>query len=154
VLGSSNSTSGRTSDYSAVAPFINSHLLFGRGFGSFDPHKYRILDNQMLGLLIEIGVFGVLSYAALIFAPILAVHRRARRSLTLEDDLMGAIAAGCAAFFVSNFLYDAFSFRQGPYVFFFLAALAAAAVGRESPGSMGLRSAGPDERSSSATLPA
>ena len=130
ALGSSNSTSGRTADYSAVAPFLNSHLLFGRGFGSYDPHKYRILDDQMLGFLIEIGAFGLLAYTGMIMAPVYATLRRARRGLTIDDDLLAGISAGCVAFFVSNFLYDSFDFRQGPYVFFFLAALAAAAVGR------------------------
>lgn len=130
TLGSSNSTSGRTTDYPAVAPFLNTHLLFGRGFGSYEPHKYRILDDQMLGFLIETGAAGVLAYTAVIFAPVLAVYRAARRGLTLEDDLLAGIGVGCVAFFVSNFLYDSFSFRQGPYVFFILAALAAAGVGR------------------------
>jgi polysaccharide biosynthesis protein PslJ len=130
ALGSSNSTSGRTADYPAVAPFINSHLLFGRGFGSYDPHKYRILDDQMLGFLIEIGAFGILAYVAMILAPVHATWRRARRGLTVDDDLLAGMAAGCVAFLVSNVLYDSFDFRQGPYVFFFLAALAAAAVGR------------------------
>jgi hypothetical protein len=130
TLGSSDSTSGRTTDYPAVSPFLNTHLLFGRGFGSYEPHKYRILDDQMLGFLIETGAAGILAYAAMIFAPALAVYRAARRGLTLEDDLLAGIGVGCVTFFVSNFLYDSFSFRQGPYVFFFLAALAAAAVGR------------------------
>jgi hypothetical protein len=132
TLGHSNSTSGRTTDYPAVAPFLNTHLLFGRGLGSYDPHKYRILDDQMLLFLIETGVFGALAYTMLIFSPLIAVFRRAWRSITLEDELLAGVAAGCVAFFLSNFLYDSFSFRQGPYVFFMLAALAAAAVGRRS----------------------
>ncbi len=132
TLGRSNSTSGRTTDYPAVAPFVDTHLLFGRGLGSYDPHKYRILDDQMLLFLIETGVFGAIAYTALIFSPLIAVFRRAWRSITLEDELLAGIAAGCVAFFLSNFLYDSFSFRQGPYVFFFIAALAAAAVGRRS----------------------
>lgn len=135
-IGSSDSTSGRTTDYPAVSPFLNTHLLFGRGFGSYTPQKYRILDDQMLGLLIDLGAFGVLAYAAMIFAPAVACFRRARRGLTLEDDLLAAISVGFLAFFVSNFLYDAFSFRQGPYVFFFLAALVAAAVGRRGSGTL------------------
>lgn len=132
TLGQSNSTSGRSTDYPAVAPFLNTHLLFGRGMGSFDPHKYRILDDQMLLFLIETGAFGALSYTMLIFSPVIAVFRRAWRSVTLEDELLAGIAAGCVAFFFSNFLYDSFNFRQGPYVFFLLAALAAAVVGRRS----------------------
>ena len=132
TLGASNSTSGRTTDYPAVAPFLDTHLIFGRGMGSYDPHKYRILDDQMLLFLIETGVLGAIAYTMLIFSPLIVVFRRAWRSITLEDELLAGVAAGCVAFFLSNFLYDSFNFRQGPYVFFLLAALAAAAVGRRS----------------------
>ncbi len=131
-LNKSTSTSDRTADYSAVAPFIDTHLLFGRGFGSFDPHKYRILDDQMLGFLVAIGSFGVLAYVAMILTPLACVHRRARRARAPDDELLAGIAAGCVLYLASNFLYDTFSFRQGPYVFFFLAALAAAALGVHS----------------------
>ena len=86
----------------------------------------------MLLFLIETGSSAAIAYTALIFSPLIAVFRRAWRSITLEDELLAGIAAGCVAFFLSNFLYDSFSFRQGPYVFFFIAALAAAAVGRRS----------------------
>jgi O-antigen ligase len=129
----SDSTSGRTTDYPAVAPFLNTHLLFGRGFGSYEPHKYRILDDQMLGFLIEIGAFGLLAYAGLMLTPFAMCFRRGRRGVTLEDDLLAALSTGFLAFFVSNFLYDSFSFRQGPYTFFFLAALVAAALGTRRP---------------------
>jgi O-antigen ligase len=129
TLGNSSSTTGRTSDYPATAPFIATHLLFGRGFGSYAPQKYRILDDQMLGNLIQLGVVGLLSYWAMILLPIRVVHRAARRGLSLRDVLMGGLAIDCFMFFTSNFLYDTFSFRQGPYVFFFLAALAAAGYG-------------------------
>lgn len=132
AISSSNSTSGRTTDYPAVSPFIGSELLFGRGFGSYEPHKYRILDNQMLLFVIETGVVGVVAYAALVLSPLLVVHRKARRPRALQDELLVAVAAGSVVFLISNFLYDTFSFRQGPYVFFFLAALAAVATGRES----------------------
>ncbi|HEY1776847.1 MAG TPA: O-antigen ligase family protein, partial [Solirubrobacteraceae bacterium] len=131
-IGGSNSTSGRTTDYPAVAPFLNTHLLFGRGFGSYEPHKYRILDDQMLGFLIEIGAVGLIAYTALILTPAAMCVRRGLRGLSLEDDLLAALSTGFLAFFVSNFLYDSFSFRQGPYTFFFLAALVAAAVGRQT----------------------
>jgi O-antigen ligase len=87
----------------------------------------------MLGFLIEMGVFGLLAYTALMFTPVVMCIRRGLRGLTLEDDLLAALSAGFLAFFVSNFLYDSFSFRQGPYVFFFLAALAAAATGKVRP---------------------
>lgn len=132
VAGSSSSTSGRTSDYSAVAPFIATHLLFGRGFGSFDPQKYRILDDQMLGYLIQIGGLGVLAFAAMLLTPVVLVHRMARRGVELSSDLMIGVVAGSLTYLVSNFLYDAASMRQGPYVFFLLAGFASVATGWRS----------------------
>lgn len=128
-LSTSSSTTHRTSGFTAVGPYIATHLLFGRGYGSFAPQKYRILDDQMLGNLIQIGTLGLLAYWAMILTPIRLVHRAARRGLLLRDEMMCGVAVGCLTFFLSNFLYDTFSFRQGPYVFFFIAALAAAGYG-------------------------
>lgn len=127
--GSSTSTTDRTSDYSAVAPYLDNDLLFGRGYGSFDPHKYRILDDQMLGWLVEVGVVGVFAYAAMMFGAAATAHRVARRAVGVDGALMRAVVGGAAGFFVSNFLYDTFGFREAPYVFFFMAALGVAFCG-------------------------
>jgi hypothetical protein len=105
-----------------------SHLLFGRGYGSFDPFKYRILDNQMLGWLVEIGVVGALAYAGVMAGAIVSVARVARRGVGSAKRLMQSVVAVSVGFFVSNFLYDTFGFRQAPYIFFFVAALGVACV--------------------------
>jgi hypothetical protein len=120
---SGSSTTTRTADYPAVVPFVLSHLLVGRGYGSFDPTKYRILDDQMLGWLIEIGVLGALSYLGLMGAAIASAHRVARRGIGVGGNMMQAVVAVVAGFAISNFFYDTFGFRQAPYVFFFVAAL-------------------------------
>ena len=112
----------------AVAPYVLSHLLIGRGYGSFDPLKYRILDNQMLGWLVETGVIGVLAYAGMMAGAIVSVARVARKGIGPARRLMQAVVAVSAGFFVSNFLYDAFGFRQEVYIFFFVAALGVAYV--------------------------
>jgi len=68
-------TTDRTARYDAVRPDVMRHLLLGRGFQSYDPHKYRILDNEYLGLLITVGLLGVTAYIA-IFATVMgSAHR-------------------------------------------------------------------------------
>lgn len=129
---SSTSTAGRLSDYAAVIPDIVSHLLIGRGYGSYDPFKYRILDDQMLGWLVEVGVIGALAYAAMILTAVVTVHNVARAPRRSDDHLMRAVAAAAVGFLITNFLYDTFGFRQAPYCFFFVAALGAAYCGTRS----------------------
>ncbi len=123
---SGSSTTTRTADYPAVVPYILSHLLVGRGYGSFDPLKYRILDDQMLGWLIEIGLLGALSYLGLMAAAIASGHGLARRGEGIDQVLMQSVIAVTVGFTVSNFFYDTFGFRQAPYAFFFVAALGVA----------------------------
>jgi N-acetylglucosaminyl-diphospho-decaprenol L-rhamnosyltransferase len=128
---SSTSTQARTADFPAVFPYISSHLLIGRGYGSFDPLKYRILDDQMLGWLVQIGVLGTAAYALMILAVPLTVFGAARRPLRLEDRLMQAVFAASVGYLVTNFTYDTFGFRQAPYTFFIVAGLGVAWTGRD-----------------------
>jgi hypothetical protein len=129
---SSTSTTGRTSDYAPVIPDVLSHLLVGRGYGSFDPLKYRILDDQMLGWLVAVGVLGMIAYIAVILSTVVTVNVVARRPNGADDHLMRAVAASAVGFLITNFLYDTFGFRQAPYCFFFVAALGAAYCGTRS----------------------
>jgi polysaccharide biosynthesis protein PslJ len=112
-LQQSNSTTGRTQDYAAVQPDLAAHPALGRGYGSYDPHKYRIIDNQYIGLAIETGFAGV------------AAARPAMRS---GDPERGppALAAACAAVAigVAAALFDVFAYPQVPYLFLFVGALA------------------------------
>ncbi|MEY2513549.1 MAG: hypothetical protein QOJ89_907, partial [bacterium] len=73
--------SDRTADYDAIRPDVWSHLVFGRGYGSYDHAIYRVLDMELLRQLIEVGVVGLLAYLMLVVA-VVAVARgpiRARR---------------------------------------------------------------------------
>jgi polysaccharide biosynthesis protein PslJ len=135
----SNSTTGRTADYAAVQPDLGTHPVFGRGYGSYDPHKYRLIDNQYLGLAIETGGIGLAAYLLLLVA-VIGVTWTARRS---DDPARGppALAASGAAVAmgVAAALFDVFAYPQVPYVFMFVAGLAAvcsspAAAGSGRPG--------------------
>jgi hypothetical protein len=123
ITTTSNSTTGRTSDYTAVTPDIVNHFLFGRGFNSFYPLKYRILDNQMLGFMIQNGATGVLAFTGLIGSAAATVWRVARWGTPEDRKLMQPIVAIAVTFFVTCFLYDTLGFRQAPYMFLFVAAL-------------------------------
>lgn len=65
---SDSSISSRTSDYSAVAPYIRAAPWFGRGPGTFLP-RYRILDNQYLLSLVETGAIGLVAMLGLFSLP-------------------------------------------------------------------------------------
>ena len=129
---SSSSTASRTADYAPALPDIYSHLLVGRGYGSYDQFKYRILDDQMLNWLITIGVVGAGAYVLMIVSSVITVHRVARRPRRLEDRLMQAVAAAGVGYLSTNFTYDTFGFRQAPYSFFIVAAFGVVWAGRAS----------------------
>jgi O-Antigen ligase len=123
-VSTDNSTTGRTSDYRAVAPDLNTKPAFGRGYGSYDPHTYRVLDNQYLGLAIESGFIGVAAFLILLVTTIGVAHRPIRSG----DPVRGppALAAASAAWGlgVAAALFDLLGYPQVPYLFFFLAGLA------------------------------
>ena len=58
-LSSDPSIAGRTDDYAVVGKFISESPWFGRGFGTFLPKEYFILDNQYLGSIVETGYVGL-----------------------------------------------------------------------------------------------
>lgn len=124
------STLGRTSDYEAVGPDLRAHPLLGRGYGTYDHEKYRILDNEYLNLLITSGLVGLASYIALLLA-VLFVALPVIRS---GDPVRGPPAVGAAGaavgFAAATALFDVLAFPHAPYVFFFVAALAAVACSR------------------------
>jgi O-antigen ligase len=123
-VSQSNSTTGRTQDYAAVKPDIAAHPTLGRGYGSYDPHKYRVIDNQYIGLAIETGFLGVGSYLLLLIGVFVA----ARPAIRSGDPSRAppALAAACVAVAVAvaAALFDIFAYPQVPYVFLFVAGLA------------------------------
>ncbi len=133
AVSQSNSTTGRTQDYAAVRPDVEAHPTLGRGYGSYDPHKYRIIDNQYIGMAIETGFVGVGSYLLLLLAVVLA----ARPALRSGDPRRAppALAAACAAVAigVAAALFDVFAYPQVPYVFLFVAGLAVVCASEAMP---------------------
>jgi hypothetical protein len=134
------SAEGRKADYSAVAPDVRRHVATGRGYGTYDAQKYRILDNNYLLILIETGLIGLGSFGAMMLAVPL-MSRGLLRSRDERGASAGLIAiSATAAFAVANALFDAMAFPQVPYMFFFLAGMVVVAspVRGRLPGVVGL----------------
>jgi polysaccharide biosynthesis protein PslJ len=109
-IGSDNSAASRTGSYTLAMEFIAQSPVFGRGFATFLP-DYRILDNQLLGTTIEMGVVGLLALLGLLgtgFWTAWRIRRESADGITrqLAQALLASLAAGTA----SLAFFDAFSF--------------------------------------------
>jgi O-antigen ligase len=121
-------TKDRVSDYDAIKPDAANHLLFGRGYESYDQKKIRILDNQYLTLLVNVGVLGVLAYLAMLAAAIGVAGRAARARDPGAARIGVASVAAVVALVVGSALMDTLALPQVPYLFCFVAALSVVTV--------------------------
>lgn len=162
LSNSDSSTQARTVKYSAIVPYLNEHLWFGRGFGTFIPELYFFTDNQYMLTLAEMGVLGLVALIALFVTGIHtggAVRRLAR---TESDRELGqAFLASALVALVISATFDALSFPMYAGIFFLVlgaggsylgfvrreaAAAAATATAAQTGGSRGSapgRAAGP-----------
>ena len=117
-ISEDSSARSRTDSYALAFDFIQRSPLFGRGFSTFLP-QYRILDNQYLGLLIEVGVVGTVALLA-VFSVAIVTGFRARRlasdpkARSLAQALVAMAAAGACSFAT----FDAFGFPQASGLMF------------------------------------
>lgn len=121
------SSQGRSADYPAIVPDFRAHPLLGRGYGTYEPDRFRILDNNYLGLLLETGAIGLAAFVAMILSVWGTAIRGLRSMGAARAGPLLAVSAATSAFAVSMALFDAMSFVPVPYFFFFLAGLLAAA---------------------------
>ncbi|MFD1715628.1 O-antigen ligase family protein [Amnibacterium flavum] len=86
-----------------------------------------ILDNQMLGTLLEGGIVGSIAAILLLVVPTITLLVFARRQVAGSKyrDLGLALAASIAGYFLSLFFFDGFGFLQTLMMFFVLLALGA-----------------------------
>lgn len=133
---SRSSTAGRTSDYPALVPDLLTSPLLGRGYGTLDSARadtYRILDNEYLGQVFQVGGLGLIAFLAMIVTPLFVVRSVLRSDHPLRGPPALAAAAGCLAFGVACALYDILSFPQAPYLFLYMAAMCVCAASVEVP---------------------
>lgn len=120
--------SDRSSDYDAIRPDVWTHLLTGRGYGSYEHTSYRILDMELLRQLIEGGVVGLLAYVLMLGAVVAVARRPIRNRRPVEAPVALSAAAAAVGFIVVSMLFDVMSFPHTPYIVLFLAALLAVIV--------------------------
>ncbi len=119
-ISEDNSAQSRVDSYTFALHYVAEHPVFGRGFSTFLP-RYRILDNQYLGLLVETGAAGVLAFLALLVTAV-ALAARTRRTVTdpASRSLGIALAAGVASGAAACATFDAFGFPQVSGLLFML----------------------------------
>ncbi len=111
-ITSDTSAASRTDSYALVWQFFTRSPFFGRGISTFLP-EYRILDNQYLLVLIELGIVGMIALIAYLVTAIVSVvdarrHSTNPRVRSLAPALAAAVVAGALSFAT----FDAFSFPQ------------------------------------------
>jgi hypothetical protein len=120
------STRSRVEAYDMAFHVAGGTPLFGRGFSTFVPH-YLILDNQLLLLLVEIGVVGVLSFLLVCIAGMVATLRaRSPVADPLRRDIGQAIAVSITACLVTLAFFDGLSFPMVGGTLFLVIGLAGA----------------------------
>jgi O-antigen ligase len=120
------SVEGRTSDYPQVGRYIADSPLIGRGFGTFTPDRYLLLDNQYLGMLIETGIVGSLLFLGLLVAGF-GVARGSRIGGDETTRSLGqALAAAIAAGIVTAATFDLLAFGMVSMLLFILIGCAGA----------------------------
>jgi O-antigen ligase len=105
-----SSALSRTDSYGLALDFVGRSPWVGRGFLTFLP-EYRTLDNQYLGLLIDLGFLGTGALVGLFIAAIgYGVHWRSRITDTTTRSLLVSMIAALSASAVSFAFFDALSF--------------------------------------------
>jgi len=125
-ISGDGSAQSRVDSLDIALHYALQHPLTGRGYATFLP-RYRIFDNQYLGLLIEAGVIGVAALI-LLFITGISVATKIRRTTAVpaEASLAAALTATVAVAAMACAAFDAFGFPQVAGVLFFaLGAIAA-----------------------------
>ena len=123
---------GRLADLGPAFAEFSQSPFFGSGVGSRivvgETQNAFILDNQVLGTMLEAGVVGLIGLACLIIVPPVMLLRFA--FTTARDDalyamLAFAIAVSGSGFAAALFFYDAFGFYQTMFAYFMMLAIGA-----------------------------
>lgn len=127
ITGDSSAQS-RTGSYGIAAQFIERSPVFGRGFSTFLP-KYRILDNQYLGLVIEIGLVGLLTVLGLFVVAGMCARRMRTIGVDEHTQQLGqSLAAAVGAGAIGLAFYDGFGFPMATGILFLVLGLAGAGL--------------------------
>lgn len=109
-LHSDSSYIARTDHAHVAWKYIGAAPWIGRGFGTFLPDRYVLLDNQYLGTLAETGIIGLLALLGVFCTAFVVAHHASVTSLDPELQSLGrALAAAAVVPLVTYITYDAFS---------------------------------------------
>ena len=124
-VGSDNSTTSRIGAAEAAQSLVSANPLLGRGLGTFLP-KYFILDNALLGMAIELGIIGLISFLSIVAAGIVQaqVAKRNHGGPPVAAMLPQALTASLAAVTTLFLFFDALAFTMSATLYFLLAGLA------------------------------
>jgi O-antigen ligase len=122
------SIASRTDSYAVAWQFFTDAPWFGRGLGTFLP-KYRIFDNNYLGLLVCCGIVGTIAFVAIpVTAIVVLVRRRRRWADPQSRDLALSLIAGILAGAVSLAFFDGFGFPMTMGTLFLALGIAGALI--------------------------
>jgi O-antigen ligase len=109
-ISQDSSALSRTDSYSLAGEFISRAPIFGRGFETFLP-SYRILDNQYLGTMIDMGFVGLATVLGLFVTGVVVARGVRRRSTDASTrQLAQTFAASIAAAGFCSATFDSLSF--------------------------------------------
>jgi hypothetical protein len=126
-------SSNRVSDIEPSLREARSTPWVGQGWGSRVPQELdasktrRILDDQWLTLLLEVGALGVLGWLWFFLRNIRLLTSAALRDQTEHGWLLAGLAASILGFSVGMVTFDAFGFPQVTLIMFVLAGIGIAA---------------------------
>ena len=131
--GTDSSTMSRTNSYELAFGIASRNPLFGRGFMTFLP-EYVILDNQFLGIVIELGCVGLAATLALLIVSIWAAATSGIRSSSPEDKQIGiGVAVALASGATMLAFFDGLGFPMSAGMLFLAIGLAGAACSASRP---------------------
>lgn len=134
--GEDPSVAGRTEDYDVAFRVMGENPIFGRGLFTFVPRYYRILDNQLLMMALEIGIVGLAAFVGVVVVSIgSAVVARRRFDDPSMRHLCLALAASTTGLTVSYATFDTWGFPMAAGVSFVLFGACGAALRLSQTGS-------------------
>ena len=104
------SVQARLDRFPAVVELVAEYPWLGRGFGTYTPEDYFLLDNEIQKTAIESGLIGVA--ALVLFIVFVATVAWRTRGTDESNRLLGtALAASILGIFISTYTFDAFFYK-------------------------------------------
>lgn len=120
------SSRDRLSDYEAIGPEVLNHPALGRGWQTYDPERYRVLDNEYLSILIGNGWLGVAAFVLVLIAALAVCTQAIRTNDPARAPPALAAAATVTMMAVASATFDTIAFSAVPYALCLFLGLATA----------------------------